>query len=419
MALLERGINSGQEGIGRVSQSSELRPRLQGRTEPADKPAVQPDECGVFRPRSSPTSGADVAMHFAAGVFTLTGAWSREALAFVLARSAPRNDVIAADFAYTDELARRCSTFRQASGNEPSTTVRLLNVAGVGEKAYATVLSAPASAGIPPGGDTLTLQFLRGTLSVGLSRQAPAGSSDAEIRTALEPLVRVAHQLLGQAPAAPSGAAPSDTAQPAAPTADPPATSRAPEQRTPQQLARLLQGITGPKGSPAQVLEGGYVRPGRAAGPAAPRCVYDDAAFLASLAGAATVVAEIAGVPPETNQISLRLISLPSAPTSPPSFDARAADLSRCSSIREKLPGGGSRTWSAVKHLVVSTGGQARYAVAYQLPDGSGVWHVRVGARKGSLCAETETKISSDDAVLQAARGLAATINKVMARVGS
>lgn len=411
MVLVDRAINSGQEGTGRVSRSSDLRTRLQGRPEPADKPAVEPGECSVFRPHSSPTSGADLAMHFAAGVLTLTGVWSREALAFVFARSAPRSDVLAADFAYTDDLAQRCSTFRQTVGNDPTSTVRLLRTPAVGEKAYATVLSTPATAGTPPGGATVALQVLKGTLTIGLSRQAPTARSDAELRTALEPLVRLAQKLVGQTD---SGTAPS-----AAPPSGPPATPQPPEQRTPQQLARLLQGVTGPTGRPAQVLEGRYTRSGPATAPAVSGCIYDDAAYLASFSGAATVVAEIAGGPQVLDQISLRLVSLPPPPAGPSPFDSRAADLSRCSSIRERLPGGGSRTWTAIKHPTVNTGGEAGYAVVYELPDGTGVRHIQVGARKGRLCVETETKALSDAGVLQAARGLAATINKVLARIGN
>lgn len=410
MVLLESAINGNHEGTGRVSRSSELRSRLQGQQGPLDDPAVEPGECGVFRPHSSPTSGADLAMHFAAGVLTLTGAWSREALAFVFARSAPRSEILAADFAYTDALAQRCATFRQTSGNAPSSTVRLLNVPAVGEKAYATVLGTPATAGTPPVGATIALQVLQGTLSIGLRRQAPAPSSEDDVRTALEPLVRLAQKLIGQTVSSP---APS-----AAPAPGPPASPRRPAQQTPQQLARLLQGITGPTGNQAQVLEGGYARSGPATARAAPACVYDDAAYLASLAGSSAVVAEIPGDPPKTDRISLRLLSLPSPPTGSSPSDSRAADLGRCGSILEKLPGGGSRTWTAIKHLAVDTGGEAGYALVYVLPDGTGVRHVLVGARKGVLCVDTETKTLSDATVLQAARGLAATINKVLARVG-
>lgn len=410
MTLVDRAINGGQEGTGRVSRSSDLRARLQGQPESADKPAVEPGECGVFRPHSSPTSGPDLAMHFAAGVLTLTGAWSREALAFVFARSAPRSDVLAADFSYTDELAQRCSTFRQTAGNEPTSTVRLLTMPAVGEKAYATVLSTPATAGTSPGGATVALQVLQGTLTIGLSRQAATAGSDAELRTALEPLVLLAQKLIEQIA---SGTAPS-----AAPPAGPPASPQAAEQRTPQQLARLLQGVTGPSGRPAQVLEGRYTRPGPATAPAAPGCIYDDAAYLASFSGAATVVAEIAGGPQSLDRISVRLVSLPPRPAGPSPFDSRAADLSHCSSIRERLPVGGSRTWTAIKHPIVNTSGEAGYAVVYVIPDGTGIRHIQVGARKGRLCVEMETKTLSQAAVLQAARGLAATINKVMARVG-
>ena len=130
------------------------------------------------------------------------------------------------------------------------------------------------------------------------------------------------------------------------------------------------------------------------------------------------MVAEIPGTGQALDQISLRLISLPTLPPDASAFDRRAADLGSCTSIQEQVAGGAPRTWSPLKHPTVDTSGQTGYAVVYMLPDGTGIRHVLVGARKGSLCVETETKTLSDSAVQQAADGLAATINKVMARVG-
>ncbi|MEQ4517772.1 hypothetical protein ABLI39_00160 [Pseudarthrobacter sp. B907] len=428
MALVDRAINGSQQGAGRVSKSADLRTRLQGRPAPAQGPAVEPGECGVFQPHSAPTSSADLDMNFAAGVLTLTGAWSREAVAFVLARSAPRDTVVAADFAYADEQAATCASFRQASADSPPTTIRLLTVPELGERAYALVSSPAAAADTAPAASTVSLQVLKGTVSLGLSRQVPANPSDDELQSALAPLLGLAQKLVrelaGGAPAAapPASAPASPPSEPASahPAPAQPPSRQAPELQTPEQLARLLQGITGPNGSPAQVLEGRYTptAPATPADPAAPHCIYDDAAYLASLGGAATVVAEIPGTGQEPYQISLRLIGLPAPSPDGSAFDRRAADLAGCTTVQEQLPSAGSRTWSPLKHPTVDTSGQTGYAVVYMLPDGTGVRHVLVGARKGRLCVETETKTLSDSAVQQAADGLAATINKVMARVG-
>ncbi|QDY90948.1 hypothetical protein E7Y32_12580 [Arthrobacter sp. UKPF54-2] len=425
MALVDRAINGGQPGAGRVSRSADLRTRLQGRPAPAQQPAVEPGECGLFRPHSAPTSRADLDMNFAAGVLTLTGTWSREAVAFVLARSAPRDTVVAADFAYTDKQAATCASFRQDSPDSPPATVRLLTVPELGERAYALVSSPAASADTPPADGTVSLQVLMGTVSLGLSRQVQANPSDEELQSALAPLLGLARMLVrelaGGAPgAAPPATSPTSEPPPSHPTPAPPPSRPAPELQTPEQVARLLQGITGPNGSPAQVLEGRYTPAASAppADPAAQHCIYDDAAYLASLGGAATVVAEIPGTGQAPDQISLRLIGLPDPSPDGSAFDRRAADLAGCTTVQEHLPSAGSRTWSPLKHPTVDTSGQTGYAVVYMLPDGTGVRHVLVGARKGRLCVETETKTLSDGAVQQAADGLAATINKVMARVG-
>ena len=425
MTLMDRAIDAARQGAGRVSKTADLRARLQGQPEPADRPAAEPGECGVFQPRSSPEGSADLAMNFAAGVLSLTGAWSRDAVAFVLARSAPRRDVVAADFAYTDKQAANCATFRQApAAGAPPSMVRLQTVPGLGERAYVTVSSPPATPGTPPGAATISLQVLQGTVSIGLRRLAPAPISEAELQAVLAPLAALARplaQTLAQASGADASAATPAATPPATPPAKMPTPGQPAAQQTPEQLARLLQGITGPDGVPARVLAQRYAAtaPETPPEPATPGCTYDDAAYLASLGGAATVVAEIPSATREPNQISLRLISLPPSSSGPQPFDRRAADLLACSTVLERLPEGGTRTWSSVRHPTVDTSGPAGYAVVYVLADGTGVLHVRVGARKGSLCVESETTARSDSAVQQAANGLAATINKVMAKVGS
>lgn len=416
MGLMDRAIKGAPQNTGRVAQTADLRARLRNEPAPADLTVVEPGECGVFRPRSSPTSNADLEMNFAAGVLTLTGSWTREALAFVLARSAPLNDVVATDFKYPEELPGKCATFRQTAPHAPPVTVRLLPVHSLGEKAYAVYLRPPATTGTPPAAGTVALQVLAGTVSFGLSRQAPTITSDEDVESALAPLLRLAEKLVAEAH---GGRHPATApATPTPPRQTPLPQAQVPPRQTPEQLATLLQGITGPHGSPAQVLQRRYAPPPPAAPPPAdsPACVYDDAAYLASLAGAATVVAEIPGAGQQRARTSLRLASLPSAP-GPIPFDRRAADLGRCTSMQELLPQAGTRAWLALEHPAVDTSGPVGYAVVYTLPDGAGVRHVMVGARKGTLCIEAETTAPADDSAQSAADRLAALINKVMAKV--
>lgn len=410
MALMDAAINTAHNGTARVADSNDLRSRLQNQPQPGPGPAVDPAECGVFRPHSAPTSSADLGMHFAAGVLTLTGEWSREALAFVLVRSAPRSDVQAADFSYTDEQARRCARFRRTAGSGPASTVRLLPLAAVGEKAYATVTVPAAAAGTPPPPATLALQVFKGSLTIGLSRQAPGASSDVELRAALEPLLRIGKRMVGQ-----PAESPSPTAPPAVPA---PAPAPLP-QETPQHLARLLQHITGPHGDEARVLAGRYAPAGPEPGPPSPPCTYDDVKYLGTLHGAPLVVAEIPAALPTSEHISLRLVRFARGPSAAMPFDRRAAGLAGCKAIEQKVPGVPSRTWTAVRRLAVDTSGETGYALSYGVSGGSPVRHILVAARKGTLSVEAETEARSEATALQAARGLAATINKVMARVGT
>jgi hypothetical protein len=416
MGLMNRAISNAGQGSGRVADTRDLRTRLAARPETSTPAAVEPAECGAFRAHTAPTAPADLRMHFAAGVLSLTGAWSREAVAFLLARSAPRTEVIAADFAYSEEQSGKCATFLQAGvpDAEPS-TVRVFPVSEVGERAYATVVVPPDTAGARQA--TVSLQVLVGNISFGLARQAAATASDDELRAALQPLLRLAKELAAAAAAAlPTEPAPGATtaAASAAPTAGTPGNAPL---RTPQQRAGLLQGVTGPHGDAARVLKADYVPTGAAPEPPAEACTFDDPAYLATLGGAPRVAAEFSGTSNDPERIGLRLIGV--AGSAAGSFDDRAAALGSCGLLQEKVPGAGTRPWTSVVHLQVSTGGQAGYALAYLLPDGTGVRHVLVGARKNGLCVEAETAARSDSGVQQAADGLAATVNKVLAKVGS
>ncbi|MET3812114.1 hypothetical protein ABIB14_003244 [Arthrobacter sp. UYEF3] len=106
-------------------------------------------------------------------LMALTGAWTRDAVALVLARSAPRVDVAAADSAYTEEQSGRCLTFVQAATPEHS-----------------------------PGGSHDCLAGPAGQRLVRAGPQAPAGASASasadEFATVPRPLVRLAKKLVAE-----------------------------------------------------------------------------------------------------------------------------------------------------------------------------------------------------------------------------
>ena len=98
-------------------------------------------------------------------------------------------------------------------------------------------------------------------------------------------------------------------------------------------------------------------------------------------------------------------------------FDTQAAALRDCPTIQEDLDGG-TRQWSAIKQLGLVDAGDAKYAVAYQLSDQTGQWHVLVGTRKGTLAVEASTIKSSEADAQPAADVLAGVIGQVFTKAG-
>jgi hypothetical protein len=66
----------------------------------------------------------------------------------------------------------------------------------------------------------------------------------------------------------------------------------------------------------------------------------------------------------------------------------------------------------------VTVAADSSYAVAYQLSDGTGEWHIRVGARKGTLSVEASSRTTSQAEVQATADALAAFIGRVFAKAG-
>lgn len=99
-------------------------------------------------------------------------------------------------------------------------------------------------------------------------------------------------------------------------------------------------------------------------------------------------------------------------------FDSRADRLRGCTSIQESSFGGGSRPWSGVSALPTTIAADASCAVAYQLSDGTGEWHVRSGARRGTLSIEAASRTASRADIQAKAEALAAFYGSVFARAG-
>jgi hypothetical protein len=112
------------------------------------------------------------------------------------------------------------------------------------------------------------------------------------------------------------------------------------------------------------------------------------------------------------------VISMPTTAAPPYPLDTRAAALRDCATIQEVILGGGSREWSAVSKLNTTIAADSSYAVAYQLSDGTGEWHVRAGARKGTLSVEANNRTSSQAAAQATADGLAAFFGSVFSHAG-
>ena len=79
---------------------------------------------------------------------------------------------------------------------------------------------------------------------------------------------------------------------------------------------------------------------------------------------------------------------------------------------------GTSRPWSAISQLGVSIPAEATYAVAYQLSDGTGEWHVRAGARRGLLTVEANGKAPTQAEAQASADRLTAVFGSVFSNAG-
>lgn len=387
--------------------SQQLRTAFKSRPYPLTRATAQPAECGAFHLPAMDEALNDLGMNFASGPVPIAGESGPTTTILFTIRSAPRDVLAKADFDYTDDLVSRCGQFDvsyESQGSSSSYKVMLLKPPVVGEKAYA-VMSPSATFG------SVGLRVLAGTLSISMGLSVSPLNSEADAQPALNSMTSIAQQLIDEAALNPPSVSP------------PPANAK-----TPEELTELLQSITGPNGATADMASGTVIRaiPGASpasptAPPSLPACTYSDGAYFSSLLGSTTAQAEIPGST-KMDYLMVRLVSMPTTASTPYPFDARAATLRDCPTIQEEVftgvgTSGSLSQWTSLHRLSLNVAADSAYAVAHEHPDG-GVWHLLVGARKGSLTVELEA-IKSTEADLQpGADDMAAVISQVFAKAG-
>lgn len=389
--------------------SQRLRTGYASRPYPVTQSTAQPAECGAFHPPVMDDALHDLSMNFASGPVPIAGESGPTTTILFTIRSAPKDKLAKADFDYTDDLVSRCARFDisyEPADGTPYKTM-LLKPPSVGEKAYA-VMSPSDSPMHPLGG--VGLRVLAGTISISMSLSVSPLNSEADAQPAVGSMASVAQQLIDQAAQNP-------------PTVSP----LPPNARTPEQLTALLEGVNGPEGNTVDLASGSVIgavpgtSPTASASPSLPPCTFSDSGYYSSLLGATMAQGEMPGAT-KMEYLSVRLISMPSTASVPYPFDARAAALRDCSTIQEEVytaPGtnGSLSQWSSVHRLSLNLAADSVYAIAHEHPDG-GVWHLLVGARKGSLTVELDA-IKNTEADLQpGADKMAAIISQVFAKAG-
>ena len=407
MAIIN-GVAQNRQLPGTAHDSQRMRSVVSGGSMPSVETATTPGDCAVFAAPNPITRWADKSVNMAEGVMPIAGmAQSGPTTTIMLTlRSAAADAISKSDFNYTDELAARCGQFDLAyteSGRTSTYAVRQLNAPAVGEKRFAWMQNTEPHGTQDFG--SVGLRVLAGTMSVTLGLSVAALNSEADAGPALASMAGLAQELIEQAAQHPPSVA-------AAP----------PNSRTPDDLVALLKGVTGPNGNtpdmPAASVIGSErpgVGPGTQSEEARPACSYSGAAYQSPV-GSVVGQGMIQGAS-KLDFVDLTVVSLPTTATAPYSFDTQAAALRDCPTIQEDM-GGGNRPWSAIKHLNVSTAADSSYAVAYQLGDGTGQWHVLAGARKGTLVAEANAVKSAEADVQPAADVLAGVIGQVLAKAG-
>ncbi len=325
----------------------------------------------------------------------------------IVLRSADKNVITKADFGYGDDLVSRCGQFDLSyteSGRTSTYAVQLLAAPPLGEKRHAFMQVAKPKG--PGDFGSVWLRVLKGTLSITLNLAVANLGSEADAQPALDAMAGLARELIDQA-------AKGST----------PVTPPAPNSMTPDQMVALFKGMTGPGGEPASLPQAmvlgtpsGFT-PGASTPPSPSPCTFDDESYTAALTGSVYGQGQIQGAS-KIDYTDFTVINMPSSMASPYPFDTRAEHLRGCTSIQEKSFAGSGRPWSPVAALTSTIAADSSYAVAYQLSDGTGEWHVRCGARRGTLSVEASSRTASQSETQAKADALASFFNAVFSRAG-
>lgn len=367
-----------------------------------------PRECIAFIPQNPFTIWADRDISFGEGAMPPTGGESGPTTTIMITlRSAGKDAIATADFGYTDDMLSRCSQFDVASteaGRTSTSTIQLLAAPPIADKQHGLIQNTKPKG--PSDYGSVGLRVLAGTLSITLSLAVANLNSESDAKPALESMAGLAKELISQAVNSP-------------PSVPPPP----PNAMTADQMVALFKDIPGPNGDPITLPGASVIGPAPGAtattGPQPPQppCSFNDETYFASLVGSLAGQAQITGATKQ-DYTEFMAVNMSSEAVTPYPFDTRAANLKGCTSIKEDSFGGNSREWSPVTTLEPGLPADASYAVAYQLSDGTGEWHVRSGARRGTLTLEANTRTASQADAQATADRLAAFFAAVFAKAG-
>ena len=367
-----------------------------------------PSDCIALVPQDPFTRWADKDINFAEGGMPPAGVESGPTTTIlIILRSAEKEGIGKADFGYAGDLASRCREFdvTYTESGRPSTyAIQLLAAPPIGEKQHAFT-QVPKPKG-PGDFGSVGLRVLQGTLSITLNLAVANLNSEADAKPALDAMASLARELIDQA------------AKGSTPVPPP-----APNSMTPDQMVALFKGMTGPAGEPVSLPQATIVgpppgfTPGSPTPPSDSACTFDDQSYTASLSGSVFGQGQIQGAT-KMDYTDFTVVSMPSSLAQPYPFDTRAEHLRGCTSVEEKSFGGSGRQWSPVAALATGIAADSSYAVAYQLPDGTGEWHVQCGARRGTLSIEANSRTASQAETQAKADALATFFGSVFSRAG-
>lgn len=388
--------------------STRLRSGALSGSRPSTSTETMPGECSTLLPQDPFARWADKDISFAEGGMVPAGGQAGPtSTIMVVLRSAEKDAIAKADFGYTDDVTSRCGQFDLSyteSGRSSTYAVQLLAAPRVGDKQHA-FMQSPKPKG-PGDFSSVGLRALSGTLSITLSLAVANLNSESDATPALDAMAGLAKELIAQA------------AKDLPSIAPPP-----PNSLTPDQMVSLFRGMGGPAGESVSMPQARVIgaspgfTPGAASQTPDAPCTFNEESYAASLVGSVSGQGEIQGAS-KIDYTEFTVVSMPSTATPPYPFDSRADRLRGCTSIQESSFGGGSLPWSGVSALPTTIAADASYAVAYQLSDGTGEWHVRSGARRGTLSIEAAGRTASRADIQAKADALAAFYGSVFARAG-